>query len=632
MRPHILTSASAVLALSALAVTTAPAGAPITPAPPLFVIAGPNSPTGAREEFVIGPGRLGEVYQLYIEVPPGQPNLFIDVFDANTGDGDTTDGNDELESDAGRDHSIGGFDGTPSTTTYTVIDPFGATVAAPAIGNTVGTDQNDWSTIYTVSSPAAGHWLVEIDMTGDDYNAFAVRAHDGDPGPGGIENNVYWERFVPTGTTGVLGTPSPRTFTLHPYVTEGCDLRFFDWDADNNQVQLDIALTNRNGFFSQPVSDLGFAAPFSPNGRWGALSFVGWADAGSPGAGIGSGGYGAWVYEMTARLYSSTRSNMITSMFGVSGGVTPTPPGAGGAFTAPTAEDTFRVYLPSDNGSAPPLPWVSHTVRNFGPTFSNPPAPGETGTLLLRITVNNPNQTYPIVFDTIQGLEVIADIPGGLVVSDGPANATASQGTFTVPPAGSGGLVEWDPGVVAGGSTATLDYSITVGPLPSGTTTLSGPQPTTATFLDHTGNFQQPQAIIDFGPLCEISVTTGEPLLVKLTDFAATYENPGDPVDVTWTTAAELDTMTFDVYEVIAENGEGMVLSQVNEDPIPAQGSPVAGANYAFQDANPMGDGEERSYVLIETELSGKTNTYGPVTATSSKGTPTAVQDWLNHR
>lgn len=628
MRPHILTSASAALALSALVVTSAPAGSSDS----LFVIAGPNSPAGAREEFVIGPARLGEVYRLYIEVLPGQPNLVIDVFDANTGDGDTTDGNDELESDAGRDHSIGGFDATPSTTTYTVIDPSGATVASPTIGNSGGTDQNDWTTIHTQAAPAAGHWLVEIDMTGDDYNAFGIRAHDGDPGPGGIENNAYWERFAPTGTTGVLGTPSPRNFTLFPYVTEGCDLRFFDWDADNNQVQLDIALTNRNGFFSQPVSDLGFAAPFSPNGRWGALSFIGWADAGSPGAGLGSGGYGAWAYEMTARLYSSTRSNIITSMFGVSGGSTPTPPGAGGSYTAPPADETFRVYLPTDGGLAPELPWVSHTVRNFGATFSNPPVPGEAGTLLLRITVRNPHPVLPITFDANAGLIVTAEIPGGVVTSSGPASATASQGTFTVPPAGSGGTVSWDPGLVAGGSSATLDYSVSIGSLPSGTTVLSGPAPTTASFVDHTGNLLQPQATVDFGPLCEISVTTGGPLLVKLTDFAATYENPGDPVDVTWTTAAELDTMTFDVYQVIATNPEGMVLSQVNEDPIPAQGSPVAGANYAYQDANPMGDGEERSYVLIETELSGKTNTYGPVTATSSKGTPTAVQDWLNHR
>jgi hypothetical protein len=70
----------------------------------------------------------------------------------------------------------------------------------------------------------------------------------------------------------------------------------------------------------------------------------------------------------------------------------------------------------------------------------------------------------------------------------------------------------------------------------------------------------------------------------------------------------------------------------VNADMIPALGSPVEGALYQFTDPVPYAAGEVWSYLLVETEFSGTTNTYGPALFPASGGLgETRTEDWRLH-
>src|SRR6185295_1121654 len=149
-----------------------------------------------------------------IEVPAGLTRLRVQLFDADILQGAT-------ESVAGRDKQDGGA--TTTTVTYTLIRPDGTTAATLTCDNAAnpctGTD-NAWTSLLdstTATNTANGHWELDVDMrtgTGDDLNAFGLRADNGDETSAGTELNVYYDSHTNLGVN-QDATTNTRTYRFY---------------------------------------------------------------------------------------------------------------------------------------------------------------------------------------------------------------------------------------------------------------------------------------------------------------------------------------------------------------------------------------------------------------------------------
>ena len=110
-------------------------------------------------------------------------------------------------------------------------------------------------------------------------------------------------------------------------------------------------------------------------------------------------------------------------------------------------------------------------------------------------------------------------------------------------------------------------------------------------------------------------------LAVDLTSFTATTSGPGAPVTLAWETAAELDSAGFRIH---VGSADGPTVGGL----VPAEGSASSGASYSLVDSNGLAAGETRDYYLVEVELDGSTNTYGPASVSAGNGPASSVSDW----
>jgi Peptidase family C25 len=131
------------------------------------------------------------------------------------------------------------------------------------------------------------------------------------------------------------------------------------------------------------------------------------------------------------------------------------------------------------------------------------------------------------------------------------AAALVSQGSIVTQPATGGtGFVEWNPGVVVGGDSASLSYTVNVTPpsaarLPvTGTPALNG---TTARYVDETGNVTQGRATYQWGPLCSLAVTAGTSVPTPATLAKVQSTRSGEFVDIEWLTDAQVGVAWFDL-------------------------------------------------------------------------------------
>lgn len=132
-------------------------------------------------------------------------------------------------------------------------------------------------------------------------------------------------------------------------------------------------------------------------------------------------------------------------------------------------------------------------------------------------------------------------------------------------------------------------------------------------------------------PLVDSSNIDVSPLLVELEEFTVTRRQADGRLVLTWSTSAEFDAVGFDVhrFDGASKSSPGLPL---NGEMIPAMGSPVSGHVYTFTDPEPHTPGEARAYILVETELSGATNTHGPAWYPGPAGNvTTSVDDWLRY-
>jgi hypothetical protein len=80
-------------------------------------------------------------------------------------------------------------------------------------------------------------------------------------------------------------------------------------------------------------------------------------------------------------------------------------------------------------------------------------------------------------------------------------------------------------------------------------------------------------------------------------------------VVVTWETASEVETAGFHVFRRPAENGS---FSRITETPVPAEGDPLVGASYRYEDQD-VTWGQRYVYQLEEVELDGTRTRYPEV-------------------
>jgi hypothetical protein len=100
------------------------------------------------------------------------------------------------------------------------------------------------------------------------------------------------------------------------------------------------------------------------------------------------------------------------------------------------------------------------------------------------------------------------------------------------------------------------------------------------------------------------------PTAITLASFTATRE--GAQVVVRWVTTAELNTWGFQLYRSADGKCAGAV--RVTPERIPGQGRGQGGASYSWTNTTAE-PGVVYSYWLVETELNGATDEYGPATA-----------------
>jgi hypothetical protein len=100
-----------------------------------------------------------------------------------------------------------------------------------------------------------------------------------------------------------------------------------------------------------------------------------------------------------------------------------------------------------------------------------------------------------------------------------------------------------------------------------------------------------------------------DPSAITLASFSAT--SGGDKVTVHWVTTAEVNTWGFNLYR--STNGKRSSAVRVTPALILAKGRGQGGASYTWTDTDIEQD-VTYTYWLVETEINGRTNEYGPAT------------------
>lgn len=555
-------------------------------------------------------GALNTYYEYFIEVPPGQASLQIDVYDADIG----------VSADLHDGLNGGGWN---TTVSYEIREPDGSledtdtngAANCAGVGGGAGCD-NAWVNIFTVANPQSGHWSLRVSTTaggpnGDDHHNYGIRAHDGNSGVGGTEYNVYAQSYVGMGESSPSYTTN-RNYHFFPYVYRGCTVDFNDFDADNaggNAVGA-YDLTTRSG-----NALLTGYSTLSTNNAWNNNAVTGWTSD------FAASDYGLWRYAFRGAVAQGGVNNVYTVYVGADNSPNPSPT------TQPVAA-AARIYFPRDGSSyangagtinVPVKPWVGHSWLKVA---GQPPIQvGVTTRIEVTVTVTNPG-AFPILFSAAAGAgnRVIATVPtnagqttyvaGSIAASQGAVSATGA-GPWTM---------NWGPGSVAAGATATLTYRIDVTPTSAGAKLLTGTPAasgTTATFVDHTcagagcTGSRLTTATFSFGPMCELRATVLNATAALVSRFGARVA--GGAVVVEWETAAEAGTVGFELYRQEA----GGAWKQVGGRPLTALLTEPQGGFYRLVDpaASPRA---RQTYLLVEREASGAAIEHGPYTVEPS--------------
>jgi hypothetical protein len=449
----------------------------------------------------------------------------------------------------------------------------------------------------------AGHWELRIDQSsavtaGDDINAIGIRAHDGTSGAGGTELNVYADSMIEMGVNPPTSGQNTRNYTLYPYITSGCNCAKNDFDYDSNSGTVGaMTFTSRSGGYVQSYG----TSSLSTNDSWRRDTFTNYAsDAGAI-------DYGVWTAALSINSYivSGGQNGNYATFYLTNYAAAANPP------TANPQANTFRIYLPKDDGTKPAKAYMTQSFsRVSGP---NPPQVGQVTRYEVTVSVVNPSASAGAITFSASNL-VTANVPGSGVLYVNPSS-TVSQGTVTGQPANNAsGNITWNPGSVAAGTTATLRYRVNVTPTAAGqrlplTATPASGNGTRGRAVDETGNTTQARATYTLGPLCEIAVTQNVATAVDLVDFAATNYDNG--VLLEWQTGFEADNLGFQVYR--EEDGKRVPVNSqlIAGSSLTAGYRSVlkAGESYTWWDKS---QAKDAVYWLEDVDLSGASTWHGP--------------------
>lgn len=448
-------------------------------------------------------------------------------------------------------------------------------------------------------APTPGHWELRVDhssaaTTGDDINAFGIRAHDGTSGAGGTELNVYYDSHTAYGVNDNNGAANSRTYTVYPWVTSGCTCTERDFDYDSNSGTVgSVVLYGRSG-----TQRANFASGvLSANDAWAANTVPRWGDNSN------ATDYGIWRAVASISTYTTPamNSNYSNIYFGNDQAAAPPP-------TANPTANSFRVYLPTDAGAAPVKPYLEQQVRYR----SGATTVADNTETIVTVTVRLYNPTgSALTFGSPSSNAITSYIPGGQATCyQTTCRAETNYGTVTTPLPGASGTVTWAPGTVPAGATAALRYDVRIYPTVGGTnpipvTGTPASNGTRATYLDETGNTTQTRATVTLGPLCDLNIARGQLTEAVLSGVGAFRHRDG--VLVHWETASEVGTTGFRLLRWDPASGDFV---EVGEEPVAALPEAPQGAAYEVVDrlADPR---TTQIYRLVEIELSGNERELG---------------------
>ncbi|HYU33540.1 MAG TPA: C25 family cysteine peptidase [Thermoanaerobaculia bacterium] len=583
-----------IAALLVLVARISPLSAASTGTTALHRPQGSGAGTANGDYITAATGGLNTTYHYFIEVPSGLTRLTVEIWDADIGRGGANDAAN------GRDRDRGGYN---TQVDYTLIRPDGTTAATLNNCDDNTCTDNAWTTLLnsaTAQNTAAGHWELRVDMSsaassgGDDINAIGIRAHDGTSGVGGTELNVYYDSHTSYGANPPASGTNTSSYTVYPYITSGCTAGKNDFDFDSNSGTTgSLALTSRTGSFTQSYA----SSSMSGNNAWQRDPFSGWTSD------TAADDYGIWQADLTISSYlvGGTPNGNYGHLSFTNYQAAANPPAAN-----PT-NDSFRVYLPNDAGTAPVKPYVEQVLtQKSGP---NPIPVGQTARMQVTVRLVNPG-AQAITFSATN--LVTANVPGSGAVYAG--NAAVGQGSIVSQPSvGGTGDITWNPGTLAAGATAILTYQVDVTPTSANqriavTATPASGNGTRAQYVDNTGNTTQTRARFLFGPLCELAVTQGVLLTEAVVSSFRALPGRHGGVLTEWTTASEERTAGFRVLRRDPRTGR---LTPAHQGLLPALAGSPQGGTYRFLDEGAW-PREPQAYVLEEVEASGRLRHYGP--------------------
>jgi uncharacterized repeat protein (TIGR01451 family) len=242
-----------------------------------------------------------------------------------------------------------------------------------------------------------------------------------------------------------------------------------------------------------------------------------------------------------------------------------------------------KIVTDLDGGPARPGHVLRYTitVQNTG----NTAATGATFTDAI------PAHTTYMAGSTTLNAAPIADAGGAMpYASSGPVNSPAALS-----------------GHINAGTTATIAFQVTIdNPLPAGVTQVSNQAVLSANAVNNVFT-NNPGTSAPGDPT---TIAIDNPTAIMLASFTAT--RAGEQVVVRWVTTAEINTWGFLLYR--SADGKRASAVRVTPQLIPGQGRGQGGASYSWTDTGAAA-GVTYTYWLVETEIGGATNEYGPATA-----------------
>lgn len=564
----------------------------------------------------------------FVEVPTGTGNLTLQIFDPDVGAGGGA------ENTAGRDtgvataaqavqYSVRNPAGTVQTVRFdrgNGVAVVGATTTGIALSTAAGvscttagttTADNSWCTIITVTNPAAGHWELRMaSVDGTPIHYYGVRAVDTSTAR---DLNIYTRSYLHYGNQNVnAGRVYNGVNAFYPYVTEGCQLRAADFDSDSEATET-IRYRSRTGLVDQTFTQASVGLSGNDNWNEELLAFT---------TNSAAREYGIWLNEVNAGVNTSNHvTPWIGSELAAASPPTTQPQGGADRGAPATSGESFRFYLPNNNGAAPTKPFVEQRLSLVTGSAS-PPASNVLSNYRVTLSAVNPTP-YPINFAQATGDLVTSFVPAD-VAQPGPdrnyayvgGSFATNCGAVVAEPANNAAnvSVQWNPGTIPANTSCTAEYrvNLTPGSLDTAGTVLpmtaTGTAGTLAQFLDETNTR------FIFGPMCALQLTVGAAVAVPVTlsSFSATAIG-NDAVEVRWGTDSEAGTLGFDLYS--GSNPES--LHKLNSSMVPARGVfSLEATSYSTRLANYDG----APLWLEEIAADGKRTRYGPFQTGKSFG------------